>query len=56
MDEDDQEKSRESDEETDDLFEILGLEPMNSETEENVPNDCSSNIKTKAGTQLKIPQ
>ena len=39
-----------------DLFEILGLEPTNSETEENVPDDCSSNVKTKAGTQLKILQ
>lgn len=39
-----------------DLFEILSLEPMNSETEENVPDDCSPDVKTKAGTQLKISQ
>jgi len=39
-----------------DLFEILGLEPPNSETDENVPEDCSSKVKTKVGIQLKIPQ
>jgi len=39
-----------------DLFEILGLEPTNSETEENAPDDCSSIVKTKAGTQLKTTQ
>ena len=39
-----------------DLFEILGLEPTNPEIEENVPEDCSSKVKTKAGTQLKILQ
>lgn len=39
-----------------DLFETLGLEPSNPETDENVPDDCSSKVKTKAGIQLKITQ
>jgi len=39
-----------------DLFEILGLEPSNHETEENERDDYSSKVKTKTGTQLKIQQ
>jgi len=51
-------KQPESNRENDDfdLFEILGLEPINTEIEENVPDDCASNAKTKVGIQLKIPQ
>jgi len=37
-----------------DLFEILGLEPSNHETEENERDDYSSKVKTKTGIQLKI--
>jgi len=37
-----------------DLFETLGLEPTNSETEENERDDYSSKVKTKTGIQLKI--